>query len=440
MSRQKGAGFPHRERRLERIKKWQSQCESSKSRTSDGPVGTTTRLPACARPNDVSAGCGTLRPYRWVPVQVREHGDADTGYFMGEYVDTLSMNLHIGNASWQPVSLASGSSSSQVEPACCLVGGNLVLCRGLVRIVCPQDHDAQIARLPEGLRPHYTLQFCGLCESRSGASSLVTLVVTPDGWVRGVSVHGAEGAIDLSGIRFGTCRGLSITDEVRLHTTNVGPTRIVLLQGRLTERFFEDHVSNGNHGLKPLAVLPQSCRPPAQLGFVVPGSRGGGFHLVHIRPSNCSSGVGGDVVWADSIWYHDEICLSGVMYEVAPEAMQISIDIEDWSETRRQIVVSDFQKKLVRKFNSIEVAWREAFDLDNSMSINFTEFGAGCKSVGFCGNVTRLWSMLDIDGSGEITMDELYTEVGVPGTALISSGGSQGLVAGLHADLDHLKS
>merc|ERR1712087_81274 len=73
------------------------------------------------------------------------------------------------------------------------------------------------------------------------------------------------------------------------------------------------------------------------------------------------------------------------------------------------IFVTDFQNFLIRKFGSIEVAWHVAFDTDGSGSINFTEFGLGCKASGYVGNATRLWAALDEDRSGEISLDELNT-------------------------------
>lgn len=64
----------------------------------------------------------------------------------------------------------------------------------------------------------------------------------------------------------------------------------------------------------------------------------------------------------------------------------------------------------MRKFGSIEEAWTYAFDTDGSGSVNFTEFGLGCKAAGYVGNATRLWAALDEDRSGEISLEELGAE------------------------------
>merc|ERR1719222_787999 len=91
-------------------------------------------------------------------------------------------------------------------------------------------------------------------------------------------------------------------------------------------------------------------------------------------------GVGGDLIWRDSIWNHDQIHLTGMMFEVASDAIQFSALSASWTGESLKIFVKDFQNFLIRKFGSIQVAWEQAFDLDGSGSINFTEFGLGCKS------------------------------------------------------------
>lgn len=258
------------------------------------------------------------------------------------------------------------------------------------------------------MRPRKPLQFAALSREAfdvgghvAFTSSLVTLVVLPDGWICGVSTREIEGAVDLSAIRFCLGGGISLIDEVSLHTVDVSGSRIVCLQGMLTTRYFSVH----SH--KPLAILPESCRPPQELPFVVAGTRSG-FNLLMVRALR-GGGVGGDIMWRDSYWNHDNISLTGLMYEVHPEVLSISTLNSTWTGESLKIFVRDFQQFLVRKFGSVEAAWATAFDLDGSGAINFTEFSLGCKAAGYVGNATRLWAALDEDHSGEISLEELGT-------------------------------
>jgi len=382
-------------------------------------------------------------PYHWRPVQVRQHEQkSEMSYTVGTYVNTLSMSVEsktFVGASSHLIRMVPNNFSAIQPLWCYLVGGSFVICRGVVVGTCPREHDPEsgrnmrIARLPVHMRPRHVLQFAALSREAYGvdghiaySSHLVTLVITTDGWISGVSSRETEGAIDLSAIRFSIGGGISLVDEVSLHTCDVAGTRLVTLQGVLTERFFAVHSS------KPLALLPESCRPPRELPFVVAGTSPGGFHLLMTRPSK-GMGVGGDLMWRDSIWNHDQINLTGMMFEVAAEVVSISTLGTKWTGETLKVFVKDFQNFLIRKFGSIETAWTVAFDTDGSGSINFTEFGLGCKASGYVGNATRLWAALDEDRSGEISLEELNT--GVPQMQMymrshLESGG------GDHEDLE----
>lgn len=354
-------------------------------------------------------------------MQVCQHEQkTEMSYCVGTYVNTLSMdvaNKTFEGASCHLMRLEPSFSTARESLWCYLVGGNFVICKGVVVGICPRDHDPangrnmRIARLPVELRPNEPLQFAALSREAydvgghvAYSSQLVTLVVTPDGWIMGVASKEVEGAIDLSAIRFCIGKGISLIDGVSLHTCDIAGTRMVTLQGSLTERFFAMH----RH--KPLALLPESCRPPCELPFIVAGSSPGGFHLLIAYPSH-GFGCGGDLLWRDSIWNHDKVSLTGIMYEVSHDAVQHSTLDTKWAGESQKIFVEDFQKFLIRRFGDIESAWEQAFDTDGSGAINFTEFGLGCKMAGFVGNATRLWAALDEDRSGEISMDELSVGV-----------------------------
>lgn len=369
--------------------------------------------------------------YHWRPIQVREHAQrSEMSYTVGTYVNTLSqpvMPRTFEGATAHVLRLEPNNFRAQGTLWSYLVGGSFVICSGIVLGVCPKEHDPsrgrnmRIARLPAHVRPRSALQFAALSREACDVggrtvygSHLVTLVVTPDGWITGVSNREVEGFVDLSAVRFCVSRGISLMDQVSLHTVDVGGSRMVTLQGTLEEKFF---LADGG---KPLALLPESCRPPQEMHFVVAGTSAGGFHLLSVEPSH-GFGVGGDLLWQDSTWNHDQMHLTGIMYEVAQDAMRCATLDSTWTGESLQVFVKDFQNFLTRKFGTIEVAWEKAFDLDGNGSINFTEFGLGCKASGYVGNATRLWAALDEDRSGEISLDELNT--GMADTRRRSSAG-----------------
>jgi hypothetical protein len=114
-------------------------------------------------------------------------------------------------------------------------------------------------------------------------------------------------------------------------------------------------------------------------------------------------------MWKDGVWNRDKVNLTGVMFEVAPDAVKHTVFAA--GREGAAVLIRDFQQFLIRRFGSIDEAWREAFDLDGSGEINFTEFGLGCKAAGYVGNATRLWAVFDEDQSGEISLVELLTGV-----------------------------
>jgi len=322
-------------------------------------------------------------------------------------------NKTFQGASGHMIRIEPGNFKAKESLWCYLVGGNFVVCKGLVVGMCPREHDPEngrsmrIARLPADSRPDKPLQFAAvsrepyLCGGHtSHTASLVTIIVLPDGWILGTSTRNVQGIVDLSTVRFCIGKGICLIDDVSLHTCELNGTRMVTLQGALSNRFF------AVHSFKPLALLPESCRAPYEMPFVVAGNAPGGYHLIIISPCH-GFGTGGDLYWRDSIWNHDGINLSGIMYEVASDALVHSTLNTKWTDESQRIFVEDFQKFLVRRFGSIEVAWEKAFDIDGSGGINFTEFGMGCKLAGFVGNATRLWAALDEDGGGDISLEEL---------------------------------
>lgn len=356
--------------------------------------------------------------YHWRPCQIREHCYAADlpGHTLGTYVNTMSFTLPketLQGAKPLQVRLAPENFTAQGSVWCYLMEDSFIQCRGVVIGTCPKTHDPEngrnirICRLPVEARPRRGLQFAALSREAydvgghvTYTSSRVTLTVTPDGWICGHSTREMQGAIDLSAVRFCKTGGLSLTDEVTLHTVDVGGSRLVCLQGHLHECFF------ASDSKRPVAMLPESCRPQEVLSFVTAGSGPGAFHLVQLRPIR-GSGIGGDLMWKDGVWSHDQVHLTGIMYEVNPDALQFSFLDASWTPEILRIFVAEFQKFLISKFGGIEEAWDEAFDLTGEGVVNFTQFSMGCKKAGYVGNATRLWAALCEDGGGEIKLEEL---------------------------------
>jgi len=354
--------------------------------------------------------------YQWHPVQVIAHQQAkDDTYLLGTHVNTLCMNVdreELKAAAAHLVRPAQDQWTAQGGLRAYLIEGSFVVCKGIVDGKLPSYATAsneaiRIARLPVLCRPRFPLKFAALLRTPcvydahvSYSSSLVQLTVTPDGWISGIARQALEGVIDLSAVRFCITGGISLIDDVRVCTCDFGNRRLVCLQGSCSTRYFSVHSD------KPLSLLPESCRPPSQLSFIVAGSVPGNFHLTSIKPIY-GCGEGGHLIWIDGVWDRDTIEVTGIMYEVSRDALQFSTLDAQWSEKSLEIFVNDFQKFLKRRFGSIELAWHAAFDKEGLGFVNFTDFRLGCKTVGYVGNATRLWAALDADRSGEISLDEI---------------------------------
>jgi len=69
--------------------------------------------------------------------------------------------------------------------------------------------------------------------------------------------------------------------------------------------------------------------------------------------------------------------------------------------------VDEFRQVLKRKFGSVTRAWRVGLDEDASGILDFYEFCAATKAIGYTGNLRSLWYNMDIDHSGNISLKEL---------------------------------
>lgn len=373
--------------------------------------------------------------YQWVPYHVRVNEPSTCAsshctleaHGTGTYVNTLTFDMR-KETFWGATPQVLRVDPEHFVPKggrpwCYRLNGSTpcVVLKGLVVCSAPytaqaRDHDLLVGRLPEDMRPNKPLRFAILARDQtlgaSTSSRLVTVVAHPDGRLalepgRSGKDEVTEGCImDLSGIRFCMGNGIALIDEVLMYMCDVNGTRVICLQGSMGERFFNVH------GRKALSLLPASCRPRAETFFVAPGTSGG-YHLLQVRPYAPERGLNGagDLVWKDSKWHRDTICVNGLMWEATEEAALLDNPMAATTASESQVIsIMDFQKYLIRRFGSIETAWHEAFDTDGSGSLNFTEFGMGCKASGYVGNATKLWAALDIDRSGEISLEELAAD------------------------------
>jgi len=71
------------------------------------------------------------------------------------------------------------------------------------------------------------------------------------------------------------------------------------------------------------------------------------------------------------------------------------------------VVVTDFKTMLCRQYGNLARAWRFALDTDGNQRLSFIEFCTAVRTLGYEGNLKKLWHALDSDGTGHITLEEI---------------------------------
>merc|ERR1719387_1504101 len=105
-----------------------------------------------------------------------------------------------------------------------------------------------------------------------------------------------------------------------------------------------------------------------------------------------NEGFNGDV---NSIWKELDVDGGGLVSidELAPKEGKMLLD---------------FKEKLVAKFGSILRGWVEGLDRDRSGTLTIVEFEKACAEIeGFQGDAAKIFTWLDFDYSGSLSLEEL---------------------------------
>ncbi|CAK0811858.1 unnamed protein product [Prorocentrum cordatum] len=86
-------------------------------------------------------------------------------------------------------------------------------------------------------------------------------------------------------------------------------------------------------------------------------------------------------------------------------------------------MLQKFRDYLRKRYGSLVKAWRTYLDPDGDGKLQFTEFCAKCREMGFQGNLKALWLSLDEDGTGYVSLDELDPEFRTSGAAPAAGAG-----------------
>mmetsp|Transcript_18421 Transcript_18421/g.44988 ORF Transcript_18421/g.44988 Transcript_18421/m.44988 type:complete len:206 (+) Transcript_18421:2-619(+) len=98
-----------------------------------------------------------------------------------------------------------------------------------------------------------------------------------------------------------------------------------------------------------------------------------------------------------------------------PEPDQLGVGDEFFQHGRsRKEIVDDFHTFLKQVYGNVVRGWRSALDKDGNGRISWVEFCTAAREMGFSGgqswnprDIRELWCVLDRDGSGFLTLDEL---------------------------------
>merc|ERR1719160_2246152 len=86
-----------------------------------------------------------------------------------------------------------------------------------------------------------------------------------------------------------------------------------------------------------------------------------------------------------------------------------------WRKTQSSdigaVTKAGFKRLLLNRYGTIYRAWRMGLDKAGRGSMSFMEFTNAARSVGYSGNIKKLWFELDDDNSGVISLEELDPKI-----------------------------
>jgi len=90
-----------------------------------------------------------------------------------------------------------------------------------------------------------------------------------------------------------------------------------------------------------------------------------------------------------------------------PTAKQKIMERQAKDRAEAQAVLGRFKVYLTQRCGNLVRAWRHELDPDGDKRLQFTEFCASCRRIGFQGNLKALWMSLDSEDTGYICLEEL---------------------------------
>mmetsp|Transcript_15704 Transcript_15704/g.28961 ORF Transcript_15704/g.28961 Transcript_15704/m.28961 type:complete len:1214 (+) Transcript_15704:139-3780(+) len=105
---------------------------------------------------------------------------------------------------------------------------------------------------------------------------------------------------------------------------------------------------------------------------------------------------------------------SNASQEIRQQLSALQLEVIDAtraaSRQGRRCGVDAFRLKLARSYGSITAAWRQLLDPGHNGKVCFADFCKACREVGYNREVKQLWSELDTQNVGWISLDKLDPE------------------------------